>query len=53
MLIFLCSEDYYSIVLLMSYSISGGALGSHYLLLSSSMVTLVLYNTTILIITLT
>ena len=47
----LCSEDYYSILLL-SYSISSDALGSpEFLLLSYSMITLALHITIILIIT--
>ena len=47
----LCLEGYIS-VLLLSYSISIGTLGSSDLLLSYSMITLALHNTIILIITL-
>ena len=46
----ICLEDYYTILLL-SYSISSGELGSPDLLLSYSMITLALHNTIILIIT--
>ena len=46
----LCLEGYIS-VLLLSYSISIGTLGSSDLLLSYSMITLALHNTIILIIT--
>ena len=46
---FICLEDYCS-VLLLSYYISSGALGSPDLLLSHSMIKLALHNTIILII---
>ena len=44
----LCLEGYYSILLL-SYSISSGAIGSPSLLLSYSVIALALHNTIILI----